>query len=350
MKQTGESMVARRRRLTLRWSYGDESGSAGPPEIDFTQMNDVTKLDSYSQTIASAVYRVGRAIVSIQSGSPEKLRAGAGLGSGVVISPQGLVLTSAQVVHDSEELSIRFPDGKAFAAQKLGVDPATDLAVLGVSAADLECAPLGDSSQLQIGDTVIAVGNSLGHHSVVSTGVVTSLGRALRSRSSRLLEGLIQHTAPFNEGLSGGALLDVKGNIVGVLTDSVALGQVDQFAISARTAVFAVPQLNSRGTVRRGRIGVSGEQARLPESSAQRHELQQETAVAVLGVEDGGPAQLGGLQQGDWIVSLNEQPCTNLKELHGFLAEWPLRRAVLMTILRGDEKLQLEIQPAEYGS
>jgi S1-C subfamily serine protease len=350
MKQAGEIMVARRRRLTLRWSNGDEPGSASPTEIDFTQKMDVAKLDSYSQTIANAVHRVGRAIVSIQSGSPAASRRGVGLGSGVVITPHGLVLTSAQVVHDSSELTIRFPDGQKLPAQKLAVDLATDLAVLSVSAADMAHAALGDSSKLKIGDTIIAVGNTLGHHSVVSTGVVTTLGRALRSRSNRLLEGLIQHTAHSSAGVSGGALLDTKGNIVGLLTDSIALGQIDHFAISAQTAAWALPQLNSRGAVRRGRIGVSGESARLPQSSVQMHQLPQQTAVVVLGVEEGGPAQRGGLQPGDWIVGLNEQFCTGLNELHVFLADWPLRRPVFMTVLRGDEKLQLEIHPTEYGA
>lgn len=350
MHQTGEIMVARRRRLTLRWSPGEESGSSSAAEIDFAHKFDVDKLDSYSQTIANAVYGVGRAIVSIQSGTPTNARSGVGLGSGVVFSPLGLVLTSAQVVHDSAELTIRFPDGKKLPAQKLGVDLATDLAVLGVIATELAHAPLAGASDLRIGDTILAVGNTLGHHSVVSTGVVTSLGRALRSRSNRLLEGLIQHTAHSGAGVSGGALLDVKGNIVGVLTDSVALGHVDHFAISARTAEWAVPQLHGRGEVRRGRIGVSGEEGRLPTSLVQKQGLQQETAIAVLGVEEGGPAQLGGLQLGDWIVSLNEQPCTSLKELHSFLAEWPLRRGVQITVLRGDEKLQLEITPLAYGS
>jgi len=347
MKQTGETMVARRRRLTLRWSHGDEPGASS--EIDLNYKEDVDKLDRYSQTIANAVYRVGRAIVSIQAGKPETVRPGIGLGSGVVLSPHGLVLTSAQVVHDSTDLTVRFPDGKKLVAQKLGVDPSTDLAVLGVVATDIDHVPLAGKAALHIGDTIIAVGNPLGHHSVVSTGVVTSIGRALRSRANRLLEGLIQHTAHWSDGVAGGALLDVNGNLVGILTNSIALGQVDHFAISSRTAEWAVPQLHSRGEVRRGRIGVSGEDGRLPQSLVERHQLQQETAVVVLGMEDGGPAQQGGLQVGDWIVALNQQACCSLEELHHFLSEWPLRRPVLMTVLRGDDRLQLEIQPAAYG-
>jgi len=230
------------------------------------------------------------------------------------------------------------------------VDPSTDVGLLEVSATGLPCLSLEDLAMPQIGETVLAVGNPHGHHSVVSTGVITTQGRSLRSRGHRLLEGLIQHTARLGPGMAGGALLDRSGHLVGILTENVALGHADHFAFPIQTAIWALPQLHSQGVVRRGRIGVAGEAHPLTADQRQQHGLQQDEAIAVLGVESGGPAARGGLQQGDWIIQLNGQSCTSLEGLDRFLSEWPLRRPLRVTVLRGAQKIDLTIQPMIHGS
>lgn len=349
----GENMVARRRRFTLQWHEGKQAaGAESSPEIEATHSKDVEMLDAYSRAIVAVVQRVGPAVVSIQNGSAaqQKQREALGLGSGVVISPQGLIVTSTQVVHDSSEITVRFPDGVMLAAEVIGLDPATDIALLSVARDHAAHATLADSATLQIGQTVIAVGNPLGYQSMVSTGVISTLGRSLRSRAGKLLEGLVQHTANISPGVPGGVLLDPKGNLVGLLTECVALGKIDFFAIPSNVAAWVVPQLRARGYVRRGRIGVSGEARPLEPSIQKEHELQQSSGIEVLAVEAKGPAHTGGLRQGDYIVHLNNQKCQNLEELHRYLAEWPLRRPLRVTILRGQEKLDLEVLPVEYGS
>jgi S1-C subfamily serine protease len=349
MKHPGEIMVARRRRLSLRWSAGDSPG-ASPPEIDFSQRDDIEKLDSYSQAIAAAVHKVGRAIVSVQAGAPDQARPGVGLGSAVVVSPRGILLTSSQVVHDSTALTIRFPDGQRLPATVVGMDPSTDVAILSVEAKGLEFLPLEDGPRLTIGDTILAVGNPRGHHSMVATGVVLSLGRSLRSRAHHLLEGLIQHSAQTSEGMAGGALLDRQGRLVGFLTDNVALGHQDHFSVPIATAAWVLPQLHTRGSVRRGRIGVAGEAHELPASLRQKHGLTQEKGIVVLGIEIGGPASVAGLQQGDWIVALNGQSCSTLEDLDHYLEEWPLRRPLHLTLLRQEAILDVDIVPVTYGA
>lgn len=347
----GENRVARRRRFTLRWHEGGRPHGALPvPELEASYSKDTSNLDVYSRAIVRVVQEVGPAIVCLQGGPVLKQpkNDNLGLGSGVVISPEGIILTSAQVVHDSSEITVRFPDGVTVAAEVLGMDPATDIALLRVTRDNIPHAILGDSAKLMIGQTIITVGNPRGYQSTVSTGVVNTLGRSLRSRSGRLLEDLIQHTANLSPGVSGGVLLDPKGNILGLLTASVALGKTDYFAIPSRIAAWVIPQLRARGYVRRGRIGVSGESCPLEAALLKEHQLQQLSGVMVLGVEAAGPADIGGLRQGDCIILLNNQRCQSLEDLHRYLAEWPLRRPLCVTVLRGPNKLDLEVLPTAY--
>jgi S1-C subfamily serine protease len=335
----------------LRWIDGtplDDEGAAHA-EIEASHSNDVELLDAYSRAVVSVVSSVGRAVVSIQVGKKTRRerQQQVGAGSGVVITPDGYVLTNSHVVHGSGQLTIVFPDGSDSQATVVGDDPATDLAVVRCEGSDLKYATFGSSNKLRVGQLAIAVGNPLGFQSTVSTGVVSALGRALRSQDGRLIENIIQHTAPLNPGNSGGPLLDSKGRIVGINTAIIAIAQGIGFSIPSNTAKWVLPQLLKHGRVRRGRIGIAGQDRPLDRRTARQHQLETETAVEVLSVEQGGPASSAGMREGDLIVALNGQPVKSIDDLQRFLTEWPLKRDITLVVLRGDQKIDVRVTPAE---
>lgn len=318
-------------------------------EIEAHHSNDVELLDAYSRAVVSVVSSVGPAVVSIHVGQQDRSQRGKriGAGSGVVITPDGYILSNSHVVHEAGELTIIFPDGSDTQATVIGDDPATDLAVIRCKRSELKYATFGNSSRLCVGQLAIAVGNPLGFQSTVSTGVVSALGRALRSQQGRLIENIIQHTAPLNPGNSGGPLLDSKGRVVGINTAIIAIAQGLGFSIPSNTAKWVLPQLLTHGRVRRGRVGVAGQDRPLERRAVLQHELQTEVGVEVLSVENGGPASAAGIREGDLIVGLNDHALRGIDDLQRFLAEWPLKKAVTLTVLRGDDKLEIEITPVE---
>ena len=218
------------------------------------------------------------------------------------------------------------------------------------SLSGLTFANLGESSALQVGQLVIAVGNPLGFQSTVSTGVISALGRALRSQDGRLIENIIQHTAPLNPGNSGGPLLDSKGRVIGINTAIIAIAQGMGFAIASNTAKWALPQLLTHGRVRRGRIGVAGQDRPLDRRVVRHHALAADSAVEVMSLEKGGPAERAGLREGDLIVSLNGQAVRSVDDLLRYLTEWPLERPITLTMLRGRDKQEVTVVPVEHGS
>ncbi len=316
-----------------------------------TEPSDAELLDAYSQAVIGVVEAVGPAVVSIDvSGSKRRSRRGPeaeGAGSGVVIAPDGYILTNSHVVHNAGRLATTFTEGTQTKATLIGEDPATDLAVVRAEASGLPYAPLGDSSALRVGQLVIAMGNPFGFQSTVSTGVVSALGRALRSREGRLIENIIQHTAPLNPGNSGGPLLDSRGRIVGINTAIIWMAQGIGFAIPASTARWVVSQLLTHGRVRRGFLGIAAQERPLHRRLVRFHNLVSERAVEVASVEPAGPAHQAGLRVGDLIVTINERPVTSVDDLHRFLAEWPIGRPVVLTVLRGQEQLVIQVTPAE---
>ncbi len=248
----------------LRWIDGetvhDDDADVPHAELEAKHSNDVELLDAYSRAVIAVVSKVGPAVVSIQVGQPtrQERQQRVGAGSGVVITPDGYILTNSHVVHAARELTIVFSDGTDSQASVIGDDPATDLAVIRCERNDLKYASFGNSSNLRVGQLAIAVGNPFGFQSTVSTGVVSALGRALRSQDGRLIENIIQHTAPLNPGNSGGPLLDSQGRIVGINTAIIAMAQGIGFSIPSNTAKWVLPQLLAHGHVRRGRIGIAG--------------------------------------------------------------------------------------------
>jgi S1-C subfamily serine protease len=334
--------------VPLRWIRDSRSGASGSGEIESPRPSDADLLDAYSRAVVSVVAAVGPAVVSVHVGSAPAHRADRrGSGSGVVITPDGYVLTNSHVVHGAGSIVTVFPDGNEAHASLVGDDPATDLAVLRCDRTDLAFAALGDSAALQVGQLVIAMGNPLGFQSTVSTGVVSALGRALRSQDGRLIENIVQHTAPLNPGNSGGPLVDSKGRVIGVNTAIIAIAQGIGFAIPSNTALWVLPQLLAHGRVRRGRIGVAGQDRPVDRRLARLHGLGTETAVEVLAVEEKGPAAAAGLREGDLIVGLNGAPLSGIDALLRFLTEWPLQRPVALTVLRGADLLGFTVRPVE---
>jgi len=328
---------------------GQQDGVQELYRVDAPEPSDAELLDAYSRAVIAVVDAVGPAVVSIMAGRRRSRRAPEpeGTGSGVVIAPDGYILTNSHVVHNAGRLVTTFTDGSQTNAALIGEDPATDLAVIRAEASGLAYAPLGDSSALRVGQLVIAMGNPFGFQSTVSTGVVSAVGRALRSREGRLIENIIQHTAPLNPGNSGGPLLDSKGRIAGINTAIIYMAQGIGFAIPANTAQWVVSQLLTHGRVRRGYLGIAARERPLHRRLVRYHNLARERAVEVMSVESDGPARRTGLREGDLIVAINAQAVTNVDDLHRFLAEWPVQRPVTLTILRGQERLEVQVRPAE---
>jgi S1-C subfamily serine protease len=315
---------------------------AGPAEV-----SDLELLDAYSRAVVAVVETVGAAVVSISvAGRGPR---GQGAGSGLIIAPDGYVLTNSHVVHGAPRLHVTLTDGRSLGASLVGEDPATDLAVIRVDAAGLPHGTLGDSGALRVGQLAIAIGNPLGFESTVSTGVVSALGRALRSTTGRLIENIIQTDVPLNPGNSGGPLVDSRGRVIGINTAIIAMAQGISFSIPIDTAKWVVPQLLARGRVRRAYLGLAGQQRPLDRRVARALGLATRSAVEVVSVEPASPAGLAGLRQADLVVAMNERPIRSVDDLHRFLAEGTIGDPVVLTIIRAAERLRLRVTPAESG-
>jgi S1-C subfamily serine protease len=265
----------------------------------------------------------------------------------VVIAPDGYILTNDHVIQNASTLKVKLTDGTDLSATLIGKDPATDLAVIRAQASYLPCSILGSSDRLRVGQLIIAMGNPFGFQSTVSTGVVSALGRALRSTQGRLIENIIQHTAPLNPGNSGGPLVDSTGKVVGINTAIIALAQGIGFSIPANTAKWVVSQILTHGRVRRGFLGIAARQRPLGRRIVRFHGLNKNYAVEVLSVESQGPAGLAGMQAGDLVVAINGADVQSVDDLHRFLSEWPIGQPVELDIVRGQNRQVLIIIPKE---
>ena len=311
--------------------------------------SDLELLDAYSRAVTAVVDAVSPAVVSISVGVQRRGRptVAEGAGSGFTIAPDGYVLTNSHVVKSADRLDVSFTDGTQAQADLVGHDPATDLGVIRVNASHLPYATLGDSTALRAGQLAIAVGNPLGFESTVSSGVISALGRTLRSQDGRTIENIIQHTAPLNPGNSGGPLLDSRGTVVGINTAIIAMAQGMGFAVPAATALWVVSQLLSHGRVRRGYLGISARSRPLGRRWVRHFSLAQENAVEVIEVDPDGPASAVGLRERDLIVGIGEAVVAGVDDLHRFLTEWPIGEAVSLSVLRGGDRHSIEIRPEE---
>jgi S1-C subfamily serine protease len=301
-------------------------------------------LDAYSQTVTAVVDQVAPAVVRVE---PSIAGQAAGMGSGVVISPDGLVLTNSHVMQGTREARLTLSDGRVVTAQSLGDDPDTDLALLRANSDGLPFAVLGDSKRLRRGQIAVAIGNPLGFESTVTAGVVSALGRSLRSQSGRLIEDVIQTDAALNPGNSGGALVATTGEVIGINTAVIAGAQGICFAVASNTASFVVTELIRHWRVRRASIGVAGQTIPLPRWIAHAAGLTSRTGVVIVAVEQGSPADVARLEQGDVILALDEDPIGGVDDLVRLLNGQRIDRRVELRIFRQGEVQTVSITPVE---
>jgi S1-C subfamily serine protease len=301
-------------------------------------------LDDYSRTVTRAVDAVAPAVVSVTVSHPSadarRPEAHAN-GSGFIFAADGLILTNSHVVEGVPHVDVTLSDGRECGADVVGRDPDNDLAVLRISASDLTAAVLGDSRGLRPGQLVIAIGNPYGFQHTVTTGVVSALGRSLRSRSGRLIEQVIQTDAALNPGNSGGPLVAGDGRVVGVNTAIIAGSNGLSFAVPISTALMVVPSLLRDGRVRRGYLGIAGQSVPLLRRVTRFHRLAQAGGVLVTSVERGGPAATAGVRDGDLLVSLDELVIESLDDLHRALTDDRIGTRATLGILRGTSRLDL---------
>jgi S1-C subfamily serine protease len=313
--------------------------------------NDRELLDSYSRAVVSVVEHVGPAVVSIGAGAGTPRPGGSsgvvGAGSGVIFTPDGYVLTNNHVVHGAAGLAVTLTDGSTLGATVVGTDAATDLAVIRAQASGLPSAQLGESASLRPGQLVVAIGNPFGFQSTVSAGVISALGRALRSATGRLIENIIQTDVALNPGNSGGPLVDTRARVVGINTAIVRMAQGISFAIPIDTAKWVVSELLARGRVRRAYLGIVGQTRPMDRRVARHHALAASFAVEVVSVEPRGPAAVAGLREGDLIVALNDRPVRTVDEMHRMLVGWPIGETLNVGVIRGDRRFGAAVVPGE---
>jgi S1-C subfamily serine protease len=319
-----------------------------PPAVLTAPAPDAGELDAYSRAVIGVVDAVGPAVVAIVTGRSEGRRGGGGgAGSGAIFTPDGFVLTNAHVVEGARSIRVELTDGSRHDATLVGKDAATDLALVRISAAGLPFAPIGAAASLRVGQLVVAIGNPFGFQSTVSAGVVSALGRSMRSQSGRPIENIVQHTAPLNPGNSGGPLVDTLGRLVGVNTAIIAGAQGLSFAVPAETVSWVVPELLAHGRVRRGVLGVSVQQRPLDRRLSRAHGLDAKQAVEVTAVSPGSPAARAGLLDGDLIVGLDGRLVDGADALFRLLARWAPGTAVELRILRRGAEKVVTLTPVE---
>jgi len=320
--------------------------------------SDSALLDAYSLAVVSAAEKVSPSVAKIEvtqtaararNGEPRERRGG---GSGFVFTPDGLVLTNSHVVHEATRIQVSLPDGRQCPAHLIGDDPATDLAVVRLDRLDsdapgLTAVTFGDSQSLRVGQLAIAIGNPYGFQYTVTAGVVSALGRSLRSYSGRMIDDVIQTDASLNPGNSGGPLVSSDGKVIGVNTATIMGAQGLCFAIGINTAKFVASRLLQQGRIRRAFIGVEAQTVPLHRRIVRFYDLPKETGVIVLAAEPNSPAQKAGLREGDVIIAFGGQPVAGVDDLHRLLTDTQVGVSGPITILRRTEKLNLEIIPQE---
>ena len=317
---------------------------------------DTALLDAYSRAVSDAVARVAPAVAHVDVRGPRQAdgtRQRLGTGSGFVITHDGLLLTNSHVVHGAGDVRVRFPDGRELAAEVVGDDPATDLAVVrlhrGPDTGELHPVELGDSSRLVVGQVAIAIGNPLGFSCTVTAGVVSALGRSLRTQSGRIVDEVVQTDAALNPGNSGGPLVDSGGRVIGVNTAMIAPAQGICFAIAVNTARWVATQLITRGRIRRAYLGLAGQNVPLVRRLVRHLGLPRESGVLVVSLEPKGPAARAGVLEGDVVVALDGVTVGAIDDLHRLLAEERIDKPTTLTVLRGTALVELSVVPTDLA-
>ena len=318
-----------------------------------TDRENENALDAYSRVVTGVAERAGPAVVAIAVPDRRDTRGRrlpSGGGSGFLFTPDGLILSNAHVVQGARSIEVMTTAGHTLAADLLGEDPHTDLALLRVPAPQpLPALPLGSARGIRVGQLVVAIGNPFGFESTVTAGVVSALGRSLRAVSGRLIEDVIQTDAALNPGNSGGPLLDAAGQVIGVNTAIIAAAQGICFATSIDIAQQVVPQLMRHGRVRRASLGVSAQNLRLPRRYVRHFELTIESAVRLMEIVPGGPAARAGLQAGDIVIEFDGRAVDGIDALHHLLDAERIGRVASVTVLRRDQRREFAVTPSELS-
>ena len=333
----------------------DSDSSTAPTSV---VDNDAVLLDAYSQAVVRAAETTSPSVAFIEiskalpqvRGAAERRREARGSGSGFVFTPDGFILTNSHVVHGADKIGVTLSDGRRFDATLVGDDPSTDLAVIRISAGRLTAAPLGDSEKIRVGQLAIAIGNPYGFQYSVTAGVVSALGRSLRSESGRLIDNVLQTDAALNPGNSGGPLVNSFGEVIGVNTAVILPAQGICFAVAINTAKFVAGQLIMHGRIRRAFLGVAGQNVTIPRFLARAQQLQAKTGVLVIGVEKQSPAERAGIVDGDVIFTLDDMAVRGVDDLHRLLTDTRIGASCRIALLRRAEKLDLQIVPEELAN
>ena len=299
--------------------------------------------DAYSNAVIGAAERVGPAVAHLEVEIGKRR----GNGSAFAFTPDGLLLTNSHVVHGARRIRATFADGTSREADLIGDDPHTDTAVVRIGASSLPAVTLGSSRAVRVGQLAIAIGNPYGFQHTVTAGVVSALGRSLRTQSGRLVDDVLQTDAALNPGNSGGPLVDSRGEVIGVNTAIIPMAQGICFATAIDTVKWVVIQLLRDGRVRRGYLGIAGATIPFPRRTARHFGLANALTVRVESVEGGGPASRAGLEAGDLIVAFDGAAVEGIDSLHRLLTVERIGKPVVVTVVRRAQKMNLEIRPIE---
>ena len=301
-------------------------------------------LDAYSRVVVRVAEKLRPAVVNLRAGKGR----GMGSGSGILFTPDGFLLTNAHVMGNHDRVRIRLNDGRELDGRLVGCDPWTDLAVVQAEASSLPHGNLGDSAKLRVGQLVVAIGSPLGFESTVTAGVVSAVGRTLRSITGHLVDNVIQTDAALNPGNSGGPLVDSRGQVIGINTAVIQPAQGICFAIPINMAKHILPQLMKHGRVVRGYLGLHARTVPIPQVLKRKFELTQSSGVEVQDVEPDTPADQAGIINEDVIISLGEQPVTSVDDLHKLLTQLPVDVPAQVILMRDGRRLERWVTPNEY--
>src|SRR5215510_14295868 len=318
--------------------------------------SDEDLLDAYSRAVISAAERVSPSVVYIEveqqlksrrRGPARGPRSSQGSGSGFIFTPDGFILTNSHVVHGAQGIQVTVLDARKYQAEMIGDDPDTDLAVIRINAPNLMPAKLGDGKQIQVGQLVLAIGNPYGFQYSVTAGVVSALGRSLRSQSGRLMDAVIQTDAALNPGNSGGPLVNSRGEVIGVNTAMILPAQGICFATSIDTAKFVASRLIRDGKVSRSYIGLAGQNVPLPRRIVRYYALPVESGILVVSCEENSPARRGRVREGDTIIGFDDHPIKSIDDLHKLLTEERIGHNSSLVVIRGTQRLTFSVIPEE---
>lgn len=336
-----------------------EGSDAQRGSVEHLESADDAVLDAYSRAVITAAEKASPSVVYIEVEQPVRNRRPnvprmpqerRGSGSGFIFTPDGFILTNSHVVHGAKKIEVSLSDGHKYQADLIGDDPDTDLAVIRINAPNLVPAQLGDAQKIRVGQLVIAIGNPYGFQYSVTAGVVSALGRSLRAQSGRLMDAVIQTDAALNPGNSGGPLINSRGEVIGVNTAMILPAQGICFATSIDTAKFVASRLIRDGKVSRSYIGLAGQNVPLPRRIVRYYHLAVESGIFVISFENESPARKGGLREGDIIIGFDDRPIAGIDDLHKLLTEERIGRKSSLLVIRGTERLSIEVRPEESHS